>query len=409
MKGPVVRPYFIATPFILALAVVLVACGGSTNKATLPGESASPAAPAATLTPAAQAQDLRFLDFPTAGWRTDFRKHSVPLSEISSGGPPKDGIPAIDQPKFETVVEASRWLDDREPVQVLAIKDAVNIYPFQILIWHEIVNDVVGGMPVAVTYCPLCNTAIAFDARLPDGRALDFGTTGNLRFSDLVMYDRQTESWWQQATGEAIVGELTGTRLHMLPSLVVSWGEAKRQFPQAKVLSRNTGYSRPYGENPYVGYDKGEPLLYQGPLDRRLPALERVVGIAAGQSALAVPFSELARQPVAQGRVGDQDFVVFFEGTTASALGAATIKDGRDVGSAAVYDPEVDGVKLTFRKEGDVFVDDQTGTRWNLLGTAVSGPLAGRKLRPLVSWSGQFWFSWVVFKPDTAIYRGAGG
>ncbi|MBI4337005.1 MAG: DUF3179 domain-containing protein [Chloroflexi bacterium] len=399
------RPRLIATALAMALAGVLVACGGAKDKAAQPGGDVSSLTPPANSTPTVQAEDFQRLGFSMAGWKTDFRRHSVPLAEISSGGPSKDGIPAIDKPKFNSVPEADRWLDDREPVQVLGIEGEVGVYPFQILTWHEIVNDIVGQRPVAVTYCPLCNIAITFDARLTDGRVLDFGTTGNLRFSDLVMYDRQTESWWQQAGGEAIVGELTGTKLHILPSLVVAWSEAKREYPQAKVLSRDTGHSRPYGENPYVGYDSGDPFLYRGPLDRRLPALERVVGIEIGQSVLAIPFSELEKQPVVQDRLAGQAFVVFFDQKTASALGAATVKDGRDVGSAAVYDPEVNGVMLTFHKDKEGFEDGQTGTRWSLPGTAVSGPLAGHRLRPLVSWSGQFWFSWVVFKPNTAIYR----
>ena len=159
-------------------------------------------------------------------WKTDFSRHTVPLDEIVSGGPPKDGIPAIDHPMFVAVHEADRWLGQREPVVVVRLGDETKAYPLQILIWHEIVNDVVGATPVAVTYCPLCNTALAFDRRL-DGRVLDFGTTGRLRYSDLVMYDRQTESWWQQATGEAIVGSLAGAELTFIPAPLVSWKTVK--------------------------------------------------------------------------------------------------------------------------------------------------------------------------------------
>ncbi|MGH2403427.1 MAG: DUF3179 domain-containing (seleno)protein, partial [bacterium] len=186
--------------------------------------------------------------FNTLGWKTDFTKHSVPLSQITSGGPPKDGIPAIDKPVFETVADAGKWLKAKEPVIFFESNGDVRAYPLQILIWHEIVNDTVGGQPVTVTFCPLCNTAIAFDRRL-DGRVLDFGTTGMLRFSDLVMYDRQTESWWQQITGEAIVGVLTGKQLKFLPAQIVAWETFARTFPAGKVLSRNTGHVRPYGQN----------------------------------------------------------------------------------------------------------------------------------------------------------------
>ena len=203
--------------------------------------------------------------FDTSEWKTDFGKHSVPLSEIMSGGPPKDGIRAIDRPEFVGVDAADGWLKPREPVIFFVRGSDARAYPLQILIWHEIVNDIVGAVPVAITFCPLCNTAIAFDRRV-HGQTLSFGTTGKLRFSDLVMYDRQTESWWQQATGQAIVGALTGVQLMPLPAQTISWGTFKEAFPGGKVLSRHTGYNRPYGENPYVGYDdvNSSPFLYRG-------------------------------------------------------------------------------------------------------------------------------------------------
>ena len=147
--------------------------------------------------------------FRTAGWRTDFSRHTVPYSEIMSGGVPRDGIPPLDNPSFVTQDEADDYVEDQEPVVVFEANGEAKAYPLQILTWHEIVNDEVGGLPVSVTYCPLCNSAVAFDRRL-DGVVYDFGTSGNLRNSDLVMWDRQTESWWQQLTGEAIVGELAG-------------------------------------------------------------------------------------------------------------------------------------------------------------------------------------------------------
>ncbi len=227
--------------------------------------------------------------FVTDGWRTDFSKHSVPLDEIMSGGPPKDGIPAIDRPKFDSVREADRWLGDREPIVVFERDGEVRGYPWQVLIWHEIVNDEVGGLPVSITYCPLCNTAIAFDRRV-DSMLLDFGTTGKLRHSDLVMYDRQTETWWQQATGEAIIGELTGTVLTFLSAPTVSWSDFKREYPDAKVLNRDTGHRRPYGTSPYDGYDTGDPWLFRGRSDNRLPTMARVVVVKAGDAAVAYPM-----------------------------------------------------------------------------------------------------------------------
>jgi hypothetical protein len=164
-------------------------------------------------------------------------------------------------------------------------------YPLQILIWHEIVDDTVSGVPVAITFCPLCNTAIAFDRRV-DGQALRFGTTGNLRRSDLVMWsDDPGETWWQQITGEALVGDLVGHQLTPLPAEIVSFADFKAAFPHGQVLSRDTGHPRSYGTNPYVGYDSinSSPFLYSGPQDGRLPPMERVAtvelrGQAAGLS-----------------------------------------------------------------------------------------------------------------------------
>jgi hypothetical protein len=359
-------------------------------------------------TPAAKATaDLSGVRFSTSGWQTDFTKHSVPLSDISSGGPPRDGIPPIDEPTFVTVAEADAWLEVKEPVIHLAIGDDVRAYPLQILMWHEIVNDEVDGRPVAVTFCPLCNTAIVFDRRVGD-RTLDFGTTGNLRNSDLVMWDRQTESWWQQITGEAIVGELTGQHLEMLPATIIAWDEFRQRFPDGQVLSRETGYSRTYGSNPYVGYDEIDqpPFLYDGPLDGRLPPKERVVTVSRGGEDVAYPFSVLAEQHLIADSVGGQPIVIFYQPGTASALDAASLADGRDVGATGVYLPKIDGQHLTFTWHDEAFVDAETGSRWTFLGEAIEGPLVGKRLTP-VTHGNHFWFAWAAFKPATRIYAGS--
>ncbi len=348
--------------------------------------------------------DLSRVRFSTGGWKTDFSKHNVSLEEISSGGPPRDGIPPIDNPKFVSVEDASSWLKPQEPVIHVEVGKNVRAYPLQILIWHEIVNDTVGGTPVAVTFCPLCNTAIAFDRRV-GGRTLDFGTTGNLRNSDLVMWDRQSESWWQQVTGEAIVGELTGRRLTMLPATVVSWEQFEQQFPQGRVLSQETGHRRSYGANPYAGYDNADepPFLFEGELDGRLPPKERVVTVSLDGEDAAYPFSLLVKEQVISDRVGRTPVVVFYEPGTASALDASTIADSRDVGATGVYRPQIDGRRLTFSWRNYGFMDAETGSHWTVLGRAKSGPLAGKQLQPIVH-GNHFWFAWAAFKPDTRIY-----
>ena len=340
-------------------------------------------------------------------WRTDFTQHSVPLEEIVSGGPPKDGIPAIDNPSFVSVDDADDWLEDREPVVVVREGEDVRLYPYQILIYHEIVNDIVGDRPVSITYCPLCNTALVFDGRLGN-RLLDFGTTGRLRHSDLVMYDRQTESWWQQATGEAIVGTLTGERLRMVAAQTLSWEVARETYAGARVLSKDTGHDRPYGRNPYTGYDTGEgPIerFFRKTLDNRLPPMERVAALTTADPPVAYPFSTLSQERVIHDEVGGREIVVFWTPGTASALDRGRIAEGRDVGASGVFRATLDGRTLTFEPErGDQFRDRETGSEWSVAGYAISGPLQGRQLEA-VPHGDYLWFAWAAFKPETDIRR----
>lgn len=333
---------------------------------------------------------------------TDFSKHSVDLSEFSSGGPPPDGIPAIDSPKFESVAAADTWLGPDWPVMFFERNGVARAYPLAILIQHEIVNDMVADTPVTLTFCPLCNSTIAFDRRLADGTVLDFGTTGNLRNSDLVMYDRQTRSWWQQFTGEAIVGELTGTQLEFLPSQIISWSEYKERHPDGEVLSRNTGHMRSYGHNPYSGYDSigNNPFLFDGDPDGRLPAVERVVAIEVDGTDIAYPFTLLSDLHVVNDSVQGTALAVFWQPGTASTFG----ESGHDTGSTSVYLRELDGQVLSFQATVDGFRDKQTESLWNIFGEAVEGPLAGSRLEQVIS-AEHFWFAWSVFKPDTIIWQ----
>ena len=348
----------------------------------------------------------RFLTF---GWKTDFSRHSVPFDEILSGGPPRDGIPPIDNPKYHDVSDAPTYMVANEPVISVEINGDARAFPLAILISHEIVNDEIGGVPVTITYCPLCNTAIVFDRRVGD-RVLDFGTSGNLRHSDLVMWDRQTESWWQQISGEAIVGELTGTKLTFIPAPLVSWSAFRDSFPDGKVLSRDTGFARNYDLPPYSGYDElgNIPFLFSGDIDDRLQAVERVVTLNVGDVAVAYPFEALEDQPVINDTINGQDVVIFFAGGTLSAFAGRSYSDNRAVGSTGVYEPVVDGQKLTFKVEADVIVDEETGSKWNILGIAVEGPLEGSRLAPVVH-ANHFWFAWAAFNPETEIRTGAAG
>ena len=260
---------------------------------------------------------------------TDFTKASVDFGEIFSGfagGTGKDRIPSIDAPKFEPVAEVD--LPDREPVVGLAIGDDIRAYPLRILTWHEIVNDVVGGVPIAVTFCPLCNAAVVFDRRV-DGRTLEFGTTGKLRNSDLVMYDRETESWWQQFLGEAIVGAMTGKRLEFLPARIESYARFRDRAPDGKVLVPSFFSMRRYGKNPYEGYDSlSQPFLYRGELPDGIAPLARVVTV--GKEAWAL---SLVRE---RKRITTGDIVITWEPGQASALDTEIIAEGFDVGNVVV-------------------------------------------------------------------------
>lgn len=352
-------------------------------------------------------KELKQARISTAGWETDFSRHSVPFSEIFSGGVPRDGIPPLDNPDFVTIEEADRWLEDQEPVVVYEMDGEARAYPLQILTYHEIVNDELAGVPVAATFCPLCNSAIVFDRRL-DGVVYDFGVSGMLRNSDLIMWDRQTQSWWQQLTGEAIVGEMTGKKLTLLPSAIISWKEFSAANPDGLVLSRETGSSRNYGQNPYTGYDRADkpPFLYRGDLDDRLPPKERVVAVSVNGVDNALPFKTLQQERVVNYTAGSQDLAVFFKPGTRSALDAQFIGQSRDVGATGVFDASLDGRKLTFRHEDENIVDNETDSVWTILGEATEGPLSGSKLTPVVH-ADPFWFAWRAFRPNTTIYQGS--
>ncbi|HSH22731.1 MAG TPA: DUF3179 domain-containing protein [Acidimicrobiales bacterium] len=324
--------------------------------------------------------------------------------ELRAGGPPPDGIPSVDEPTFLRAGDAS-FLADDEPVLALEVGREARAYPVQILTWHEIVNDTVAGVPVAVTYCPLCNSAVAYDRRLGD-RVLSFGVSGLLHRSALVMFDRQTESLWTHYTGQAIAGTLTGQELRTFPVSTVSWGDWRSEHPDGWVLSRDTGHRRSYGTNPYPGYDDVDtsPFLFEGRVDDRLAAKTRVLGIGDEEGAVTIVLDELARTGVVPLEVGGRALVAFHRPGTASALDHDTVAGGRDVGATGVFDRKVDGKELTFRAEGGSFVDQETGSTWTILGTAVSGPLTGHQLSP-VEHVDTFWFAWAAYLPDTVIAR----
>jgi hypothetical protein len=359
--------------------------------------------------PVAQPPALREPETPpaafTSQFRTDFSRSLIPFSDILSGGPPKDGIPAIDNPTFVSVAEADGWIGPREPVLVYEGEGVVRIYPYQILTWHEIVNDVVGDRPITVTFCPLCNTAIIFDATVHDEQ-LTFGTTGRLRHSNLLMYDRQSESWWQQAGGDALIGHYAGVQLTLLPAVIVSWAEASGRYPSAEILSRNTGFDRSYGRNPYAGYDdlNATPFLFSGDTPDQLPAMARVTTVVLNGEAVAWPNAALQQEGVVNDSVGGVPVAVFWQPGLASALDTAQIATGQEVGANGVFERTLNGRLLTFAPQPDGTIRDaETATTWNLFGEGTDGPLAGERLTPVVKVD-HFWFSWAAFRPDTRVW-----
>jgi hypothetical protein len=329
--------------------------------------------------------------------------------EIVSGGPPPDGIPPIDAPRFVGVTDADQWLDDRESVVYLRVGDEAHAYPSQVLIWHEIVNDTVGGVPVAVTYCPLCNSAVSYRREI-NGVVTTFGTSGRLYASALVMYDRATGSLWTHFDGRAVVGVLAGETLERIPSPLLAWGDFKAAFPDGLVLDRDrTGYDRDYGRNPYVGYDTptATPFLFRGTVDDRALAMQRVVGVAQGGVARAWTLDSISggEAQATNTRIGDTQLVILWKAGQASAVDHFNVADGRGVGSVGVFIPVVDGSTLVMEERGGRFYDSATGSEWDITGEAVAGPLQGEVLEQ-VHHLDTFWFAWSTYQPRTDLLGG---
>jgi Protein of unknown function (DUF3179) len=326
-------------------------------------------------------------------------KSIVPLDQIVSGGPPPDGIPSIDNPKFISVQEASKFLEDSELVLGLNINGDIRAYPLQILVWHEIVNDEVGGVPVAVTYCPLCFTNQVFNRTIDDDvqEVVEFGTSGKLYNSNLVMYDRTSKSLWSQALAEGIVGKHAGTKLERVPFDIAYWKEWKQLYPDSKVLSRDTGSNRPYGADPYGDYYTNSDILF--PVlnrDNRLGLKEIVVGFENKEQHKAYKLQEIENKKVINDQVNGKPIALF-------SLYPFMIRG---------YDPIVveDGeqkieLQFNYNAENNKFIDKQTGSVWNFEGKAISGQMKGKQLTRLPFDEG-FWFEWVAFHPKTEIYPG---
>lgn len=341
--------------------------------------------------------------------KTDFARSSVQFEDVVEGGPGKDGIQSIDEPKFDSIADAKNWLDGREPVVAFTHDGESRAYPLQILMYHELVNDNVAEQPISVTYCPLCNAAMVFE-RQYKGHVLEFGISGKVYNSNMVMYDRQTESWWLQFTGEGVVGKYMGATLNLLPSQLVSFAQFQQAYPNGTVLSRNTGFNKKYGVNPYANYDSRYlPIawFYRKPFDDRLPAMKRVLGVALKQEAIAFPLFDLKKTPLLQTDISNQAVLIISKSGMASAVDKKLIKNSKDVLAAAAFSRVVKGRQLDFKLVGGKIIDEQTMSAWNMFGQSVEGEFKGTKLKQ-VDRGVYFSFVWLEFYPESFIFEQIG-
>ncbi|MDK1017052.1 MAG: DUF3179 domain-containing protein [Actinomycetota bacterium] len=400
------------TMMVAAGALLLAACVSATvtNEPEATEDTASSSDSTSSSTVGSLAPAVGALpDGPSAldtMFAEEFPDPLIDPGDVISGGPPPDGIPPIDNPVFLDVADNLELLPGGEPVVVLEINGDARAYPIRAMVWHEIVNDTVGGIPVSVTYCPLCNSAAAYE-RTINGVETTFGTSGRLFASALIMYDRATESLWTHFNGLAVIGVLTGFELVEHPAPLMAWELFRSTYPTGKVLDwTRTGFSRDYGRNPYTGYDDPEstPFLFRGALDDRAAAMQRVIGVEhegdSGAFALEVVSGGAGKATAVT--VGDASLVIFWLAGQASALDTAAISEGRDVGSTGVFVPRAAGRDLTFTHDGDNFIDVETGSVWLINGEAVEGALAGERLTQLPHLD-TFWFAWSTYQPDTSL------
>ncbi len=346
-------------------------------------------------------------------WSTDTTNHVVNLSEIILVLPRK-AFPAIDYPGFIGKEKGLASFFRHEPVISIALNGEAKAYPLNMLTMHEMSNDSLGGIPILPTYCPLCNSSVVYDRRLThngENYLLNFEVSGMLRNSGMVMADQQTETWWQQLTGQGIVGKLAGAMLEVVPSLVISVDEFFTRYPEGKILSPETGtrVQERYGTNPYIGYDKKENKPYERfydhtKLDTRLPAMERVIDVKGKNNFKIYPFSIIAKKRVINDTYDGKPIVIFHSQKTVSILDSQQISESKAIGSVTVFSSMVEGKKLTFKKKRNKFMDQQTGSTWDVTGLCIKGKLKGKELIPEPH-SNHFAFAWLTNYPDSEIYE----
>lgn len=318
---------------------------------------------------------------------------AIPRAEVYDGGPGKDGIPALEDPEFIPAQEAD-YLSDDELVIGFVSEGEARAYPLQILDWHEIINDRVGSVDIAITYCPLTGTGIGWN-RVVYGTVTTFGVSGLLYNSNLIPYDRITGSNWSQIRLDCVNGTLKGTKVVTFPLIETSWLSWKLMYPHSTVVTRNTGYNRDYGRYPYGNYrTQNHFLLFPvANSDERIPNKERVLGIIQSENVRVYRFTEF------------QDSVTVVHD---NLMGKNLVVVGRqeDNFMLAFSNDPGDGTVLSLsavQGQYPVVMSDDEGNMWDVSGLAVSGPRKDARLGMLPSFMG-YWFSFAAFYPDLSIY-----
>lgn len=308
----------------------------------------------------------------------------------------QDAIPAINNPQFISVEDATLSNDMRDIVFVAEFPSGVRIYPRLVLIWHEIVNDVVNNNPVSITYCPLTGSVMGFSGSIGNYKT-GFGTSGLMLFNNQVMYDRSTNSHWPQLLGIAIEGPLYERKLKTFPLIWTTFGKAIAKYPNAKVLSRDTGYRRSYGKDPYGSYRRGGTYYqnnlvtqYIPNLDKRLPLKEQIIGVPADGSPAAIIKSEIRSQKVINFDVGLEQLVVLYDPS---------------LDTARVFDRSIKRRTLHFEFAQGRIMDKESGSEWNPEGQAVAGSYYGEQLKQVPAFD-SMWFAWASFYPGPEIVPG---
>ncbi len=358
----------------------------------------------------AQMQNPRNIPF---NWSTDTTLTNIDISELMVVLP-RGSFIVLNNPNFVGKEEGLNSFFSKEPVLSVKINGVAKAYPLNMLSIHEIANDTLAGIPILATFCPLCNAGIVYDRRLKhkDKEYLfDFEVSGMLRKSDMVMADKQTETWWQQLEGKGIVGTLSGAELSVIPSLVISVEEFFNRYPDGRILSKETGISdgeAGYGINYYKNYDDPVSKPYErffspDDIDPRLPAMERIVDIRSRGEFKVYPFSAVRKYGVINDIFKEKSVVLFYQPGTISVLDEKEIKNSKDVGMVTVFNPFIDDQLLKFKKAENKFVDELTNSVWDITGRCIEGKLKGKELR-IEPHGNHFAFAWLAFHPETKIY-----